>query len=142
MRSGTNQGVLSRAGRGEGIICPKCGQFAARSPGGDFVCPSGHKVVSGPMVTAPPRYMKRAPVAPKNVPSRHLGRHEPPAPVVPEAAPVPTTDVASLRAENIRVDVATGIQDDDQVVDDTDPEQLELAPVEEAPRKTDKKSRR
>lgn len=141
MRSGTNQGVLSRAGRGEGVICPKCGQFAGRSPGGDSVCPSGHKVVKGPMVTSPPRYMKRAPAAPKNVPSRHLGRNEPAALVVPEAAPAATTDVASLRAENIRVDVATGIQDDDQVMDDTDPEQLDLAPVE-APKKTDKKSKK
>lgn len=70
-----SRGVLSRAARGEGIICPHCKTFAPIMPGGDARCPQcgGDIKIEELVPSNAERRSKVVPKAPVRVPSKHLG---------------------------------------------------------------------
>lgn len=75
-RRSRSQGVLSRAARGEGIICPHCKTFAPVMPGGKARCPQcGGDIEIEELVVAPGAgRSKVVPKAPTRIPSSHLGK--------------------------------------------------------------------
>lgn len=74
-RRSRSQGVLSRAARGEGIICPHCKTFAPMMPGGKARCPScGGDIEIEALEPSPGAgRSKVVPKAPTRTPSGHLG---------------------------------------------------------------------
>lgn len=83
-----NQGVLVRAARGEGVICPRCKTYAPLSPGAVYVCTSCGCKIGRVEVGERPAQSSKTPVRGKTTcPSGNLGirRSIQEVPKVPEA---------------------------------------------------------
>lgn len=86
---GVSNGVLSRAARGEGAICPRCRTFAPMGVGGIPVCTSCGGQVKREITKNVPRVHQNAPVRVSSpVPSRTLGKTRAPTEAVPVVATV------------------------------------------------------
>lgn len=91
-RSTQSQGVLSRAGRGDGVICPRCKTFAPLRPVG-YVCTSCGGIVVKAEIKAAEGLSRFDPTEPA-FPGGHLGRKRsvstpPSPPAVVNPVPVP-----------------------------------------------------
>ena len=115
-----NQGVLSRAARGEGVICPKCKTYAPLLPGGNCVCTSCGcviaKVAVGAVEAAAPK--KKVARGKTTVPSQNLGTNrsalleaanEPATP-----APAPAAPVAPARVVTPPPKIVEDVVEDDE----------------------------